>query len=85
MSVSAITDSMHTAMKIIALEGSAIVEKAANVMDGDAFENLVKTMDSEDPFYEEARLKLLYIKEGTNSRFLFTMTALSRNGLPIYY
>jgi methyl-accepting chemotaxis protein len=66
-------DSMHTAMKILSLEGIGIAEKAAGVIDGDSFEKLAISLDIEDPFYENTRLRLLGIKGDTNCRFLFTM------------
>jgi methyl-accepting chemotaxis protein len=60
-------------LKIFSLEGGAIAERAASLIDGDAFEALVKLMDDEDPFYEETRLKLFALKEETGCRYLYTM------------
>ena len=59
-----------------ALQGINIVEKAASIIDGDSFEALVNTMDSEDPFYEETRVRLLEIKEFSGSLYLYTMAPL---------
>jgi methyl-accepting chemotaxis protein len=73
MGISAVTDSMKTAMRLLAMEGSSITEKAAHVIDGDAFENLARTLDQKDPFYEETRLSLFAIKSESNCRYLFTM------------
>jgi methyl-accepting chemotaxis protein len=61
------------AMRIFSLEGSAITEKAVNLIDGDAFESLVKSLDDKDPFYEETRIKLFALKEETGCRYLYTM------------
>jgi methyl-accepting chemotaxis protein len=61
-------------MRIFSLEGSAIAQRAVHLIDGDSFENLVKTMDDEDPFYEETRAKLFDLKEETGCRYLYTMT-----------
>jgi methyl-accepting chemotaxis protein len=71
--VSAVRDSTRTAMRIFSLEGSAIAQKAVHLIDGDSFENLVKTMDDEDPFYEEMRAKLYALKEETGCLYLYTM------------
>ena len=54
-------------------QGIAIVERAVTFIDGDSFENLVKTMDEDDPFYEETRLLLLQLKEFTGCLYLYTI------------
>jgi signal transduction histidine kinase/DNA-binding response OmpR family regulator len=59
--------------------GFPIVERAAVLIDGDAFEKLAKTLDPEDPFYEETRKKLLEIKEETKSLYLYTMAPYKGN------
>jgi hypothetical protein len=53
--------------------GLPIAKRAAAVIDGDAFEKLSGALDPLDPFYEEARLKLLAIKEETQCLYLYTM------------
>ncbi|MDR2543273.1 MAG: methyl-accepting chemotaxis protein, partial [Treponema sp.] len=40
-----------------ALQGIYIVERAASLIDGDSFEALSKSLDADDPFYEETRLE----------------------------
>ena len=52
--------------------GFFIVERAADFIDGDAFEDLVKTHDINDPFYEETRLKLKNLKESMGCLYLYT-------------
>ncbi|MDR1946852.1 MAG: hypothetical protein LBQ51_06775, partial [Desulfovibrio sp.] len=59
--------------------GFPIVERAAALIDGDAFEKLAKTLDPEDPFYEETRKKLLEIKEVTDCLYLYTMSPYKGN------
>jgi signal transduction histidine kinase/DNA-binding response OmpR family regulator len=59
--------------------GVPIVERAAALIDGDAFEKLTKTLDPDDPFYEETRKKLLEIKEETNCLYLYTMAPYKGN------
>ncbi|MDR3256024.1 MAG: hypothetical protein LBT31_10710 [Synergistaceae bacterium] len=53
--------------------GYPIVKRAAAFIDGDAFENLTRTLDANDPFYDEIRLKLLALKEETQVLYLYTM------------
>jgi hypothetical protein len=53
--------------------GTPIVEEAAALIDGDAFEALSRSLDPRDPWYEETRLALLSIKEKTNCIYLYTM------------
>ncbi|MDR2589272.1 MAG: methyl-accepting chemotaxis protein, partial [Spirochaetales bacterium] len=61
------------ASEIFAAQGIYVAEKAASLIDGDSFEALAKSLDEEDPFYEETRLKMLELKEFSNCRFLYTM------------
>jgi hypothetical protein len=50
-----------------------VVEEAAALIDGDAFEALSRSLDPQDPWYEETRLALLAIKEKSNCIYLYTM------------
>jgi methyl-accepting chemotaxis protein len=74
MTAFAVNAIMAAASKIFAQQGVIIAEKAAAVIDGDAFERLAETLDAEDPFYESTRLDLLRIKNDTSSAYLYTMT-----------
>jgi methyl-accepting chemotaxis protein len=56
-----------------AMQGVSIVEKAAAIVDGDSFEELVKSRDSDGSFYEETRVKLLQLKDFTSCVYLYTM------------
>jgi len=60
-----------------ASQGISIVERAAFYIDGDSFEKLAKSMDINDPFYEETRIKLLEIKEVSGCLYLYTMAPLN--------
>jgi signal transduction histidine kinase/CheY-like chemotaxis protein/HPt (histidine-containing phosphotransfer) domain-containing protein len=53
--------------------GTPIVKRAAEFIDGDAFERLAESLDPEDPFYEETRKKLLALKMETGCLYLYTM------------
>jgi hypothetical protein len=57
--------------------GLPIVKEAAAIIDGDAFENLNRTLDTQDPYYEETRLQMLAIKERANCLYLYTMAPAS--------
>ncbi|MDR2576270.1 MAG: methyl-accepting chemotaxis protein [Treponema sp.] len=62
-----------------AMQGISIVEKAASLIDGDSFEALVKSMDPNDPYYEETRVKLLQLKNYTGCVYLYTMAPVKGN------
>ncbi|MDR2574826.1 MAG: methyl-accepting chemotaxis protein, partial [Treponema sp.] len=73
MSILGIRQMSKAVSQTFAAHGVSIVEKAADLVDGDSFEALAKSRDSSDPFYEETRLKLLQLKEFTNCVYLYTM------------
>ena len=54
-------------------QGIRLVEKAASLIDGDAFEALARSLDINDPFYEETRLQLFQLKQASSSLYLYTM------------
>jgi signal transduction histidine kinase/FixJ family two-component response regulator/HPt (histidine-containing phosphotransfer) domain-containing protein len=56
-----------------------IAERAAAMVDGDNFEQLCRTLDATDPFYEETRLKLLALKEESGCTYLYTMDRSANN------
>jgi len=62
-----------------AAQGASIVEKAVSIIDGDAFEALSKSLDADDPFYEETRVQLLKIKELSGCVYLYTMSQANGN------
>ena len=62
-----------------AAQGISIVEKAVSIIDGNAFEALAKSLDADDPFYEETRVQLLKIKELSGCVYLYTMAQADGN------
>jgi methyl-accepting chemotaxis protein len=57
-----------------AMQGISLVETAASLVDGDSFEALAKSLDKDDPSYEETRVKLLQMKELSSCLYLYTMS-----------
>ncbi len=60
-------------METFSTAGIFTVEKAASLVDGDSFETLALSLDKDDPFYEETRVKLFQLKEFSGSEYLYTM------------
>ena len=73
MSITGIRRLSRTASQSFASMGISTAEKAAAMIDGSAFEALAKSLDENDPFYEETRLKLLRFREGSSCLYLYTM------------
>jgi len=65
--------SFSVASDIFAREGIALVKKAVAMINGDKFEALSKTMDENDPYYEETRLELFSMWEESSALYLFTV------------
>ncbi|MDR0323132.1 MAG: methyl-accepting chemotaxis protein [Treponema sp.] len=63
----------ETVIRTFADQGVLIVKGARDIVDGDSFEALAKSLDTDDPYYEEARVKLLEFKKMTNCLYLYTM------------
>ena len=70
---------INTGVALCREQGVPIAQKANEVLDGDKFEALCKNPSVNDPYYEEARLKLLAIKETINCQYLYTMTPVGGN------
>jgi len=64
---------------IFASEGIVDVEKARDLIDGDAFELLTKSLDATDPYYEKTRIELLKLKNNTGCLYLYTMAPIDGN------
>jgi len=66
---------------VIAFDTAGIftVEKAASMIDGDSFQTLSRSLDINDPFYEDIRLKLLHLKESSGCKYLYTMAPAEGN------
>jgi len=56
-----------------AAQGFYLVEKASKLIDGNKFEALANSLNIDDPFYEETRLKLKDLKESSNCVYLYTI------------
>jgi hypothetical protein len=59
--------------KTFAAQGIFIVGKEASLINGDSFEALVNSLNSNDPFYEETRIKLLQLKDFSGCKYLYTL------------
>ncbi len=70
---------VKTSSDLASRQGYPILEKAASVVDGDAFEAFCKNPSESDPFYEKTRLALLEIKKTVGCQYLYTMVPLVTN------
>ncbi|MDR2747677.1 MAG: methyl-accepting chemotaxis protein [Treponema sp.] len=68
-----IRSTINITTSIFSEQGVIIVQQARELIDGDKFENLAKSLDANDPFYEETRLRLLELKGNTAALYLYTM------------
>ena len=73
----------QTVVDTFAVQGVHIVERAASLIDGDRFEALSKSLDADDPFYEETRDMLHHLKESSGCIYLYTMAP--KSGYTWYY
>jgi methyl-accepting chemotaxis protein len=53
--------------------GLPTVEQVRSLIDGNAFEALAASLDKNDPYYEETRLRMWEIKQKANCLYLYTM------------
>ncbi|MCL1815130.1 MAG: methyl-accepting chemotaxis protein [Treponema sp.] len=65
-----------TTSRLFADQGRVLAEKAVSMIDGDAFTELAKTLDTEDPYYEEIRQDLLILKNYSGAKYLYTMAVI---------
>ncbi|MDR1144501.1 MAG: methyl-accepting chemotaxis protein [Spirochaetaceae bacterium] len=72
-SIIAMYQTSKTVSRFFIEQGVFMTEEAASLIDGDAFERLLSTMDAEDPFYEKTRSELLIIKNYSTAKYLYTM------------
>ncbi|GMO38898.1 MAG: hypothetical protein Ta2B_18370 [Termitinemataceae bacterium] len=61
------------ASQIFSEQSLPILQKASDLIDGDAFEALNASLDASDPFYIETQKKLLEIKQNYNCKYLYSM------------
>jgi flagellar basal body-associated protein FliL len=59
--------------------GFPVIEEVTQIIDGDAFEALSKSLNKNDPYYEKTRLELLAIKEETECVYLYTMVPVTED------
>jgi two-component system chemotaxis sensor kinase CheA len=57
--------------------GLPVTTRVAASIDGDRFEELSRTLDGDDPFYEETRLWMYALKQEVNCLYLYTMAPVS--------
>ena len=57
-------------------QGIPVVQKAAELVDGDAFERFLQNPSDKSGYYEMTRLDLLDVKETVNCEYLYTMAPL---------
>jgi two-component system chemotaxis sensor kinase CheA len=53
--------------------GLPVATRTAATIDGDRFQELSRTLDENDPFYEETRLWMYALKQDVNCIYLYTM------------
>ena len=56
-----------------AAQGIYLTERAASLIDGDAFEALSMSLDINDPFFEETRLTLRELRDSAGALYLYTI------------
>jgi methyl-accepting chemotaxis protein len=70
----AIRQTTAVASRFFAEQGIAMTEKAASMINGDSFEKLLETLDSEDSFYVETQAELLVLKNYyPSAKYLYSM------------
>jgi methyl-accepting chemotaxis protein len=69
----------NMATNIFNAQGITMTEKAAALIDGNAFEALLKSKDTESPFYIESQANLLNLKDNSSAVYLYTMAPVSGN------
>jgi sensor histidine kinase regulating citrate/malate metabolism len=53
--------------------GVPVIEEALEIIDGDSFEALAKSMDGNDPYYKKTQAELLALKNRTRCFYLYTI------------
>jgi len=60
-------------VEVFESQGTLVLEKASSLIDPGKFEKLSKSLDRDDPYYDELYSKLYEIKQLYSCRFLYTM------------
>jgi methyl-accepting chemotaxis protein len=69
----ALQKTTDTTTEIVTQQAAYVAEKAASLIDGDSFELLAASLNPDDPYYKEARITLLNLKEIVGCEYLYTM------------
>ncbi|MFP3040694.1 methyl-accepting chemotaxis protein [Treponema primitia] len=64
---------ISAASNIFGIQGMPLARNTAAFINGDKFEDLSRSLDLNDPYYEETRLRMLTLKENSSAKFLYTM------------
>ncbi|MCL1836371.1 MAG: methyl-accepting chemotaxis protein [Treponema sp.] len=67
----------RVASGIFSSEGFYLVERAAALIDGDAFEKLAASLNENDPYYENACREMYTLKVHSTCTYLYTMSQVS--------
>ncbi len=70
---------MTTALRVFTEQGMKVIKKAQYKVDPERFEQLAKTMDDSDPYYNELFSELIVIKNDSTCKFLYTMVPAGGN------
>ena len=62
-------------------QGAPIVSSVAKHIDGDKYEALSKSLDEDDPYYEELRLWMLDLRTKVDCQYLYTMSKIGNKYL----
>ena len=65
---------IRTAEEFTAMQGEPVVNAVADYIDGDKFEALSKSLDTDDEWAEETRLWMLDVARSVGCQYLFTMS-----------
>jgi signal transduction histidine kinase/CheY-like chemotaxis protein/HPt (histidine-containing phosphotransfer) domain-containing protein len=58
---------------MVSIAGTPVLNRAADLIDGDKYERLTRTLDPSDPFFIETQAKFRELKEETQVLYLYTM------------
>ena len=68
---------VQTTLNVFFQQGDPLVQKAANLIDGDKFEKLTVSLDENASYYDFLYNELYEFKQGVTCRFLYTMSPVS--------
>ena len=68
---------VETSLNVFFQQGDPLVRKAAGLIDGDRFEHLSASLDSDPAYYDFLYEELYQYKQGVTCKFLYTMAPVS--------